>query len=77
MAAPTGHNWDTAKKSLNDDDEDTDPVEEMIKKTGCLEKHYDVMECMADHRDWRICQTQVTAFKKCMADYHMKSIKKS
>ncbi|XP_049819089.1 cytochrome c oxidase assembly factor 4 homolog, mitochondrial [Aethina tumida] len=50
----------------------TDPVEEMLKKTGCLELHYNVQECIADKKDWRKCQDQVTEFKECMQRYQQK-----
>ena len=46
-------------------DED-DPVEKMLRKAGCLEKHYAVQECMFDHKDWRKCQDKVYDFKKCI-----------
>ena len=70
MAAPRmGH--DRSKQMPLDDDED-DPVDKMIKKTGCLEKHYKVQECMAENQDWRKCQEDVQLFRQCMADYHRK-----
>ncbi|KAK9702409.1 Peptidyl-tRNA hydrolase PTH2 [Popillia japonica] len=47
----------------------TDPVEEMLKKTGCIELHYKVQECMAEAQDWRKCQEHVGDFKKCMQEY--------
>ncbi|PBC33386.1 Peptidyl-tRNA hydrolase [Apis cerana cerana] len=40
-----------------------DPVEEMLKKTGCMEFHYEVQECIAETQDWRKCQEQVKRFK--------------
>ncbi|XP_065162320.1 cytochrome c oxidase assembly factor 4 homolog, mitochondrial [Atheta coriaria] len=47
----------------------TDPVEEMLKKTGCIELHYKVQECIATTQDWRKCQDVVSEFKVCMAKY--------
>lgn len=47
-------------------DDDDDPVEKMLKKTGCLELHYAVQECVAETRDWRQCQKQVQEFRKCV-----------
>ena len=38
MSAPMSH--DRSRKSEVDEEED--PVEAMIKKTGCIEKHYKV-----------------------------------
>ena len=40
MTTKNPHN--RTKPVKTDYDEDEDPVEQMIKKTGCLEKHYDV-----------------------------------
>uniref|UniRef100_A0A1A9WDW5 peptidyl-tRNA hydrolase n=1 Tax=Glossina brevipalpis TaxID=37001 RepID=A0A1A9WDW5_9MUSC len=33
-----------------------DPVELMLKKTGCIDYHYKVQECIAEFGDWRHCQ---------------------
>lgn len=52
----SGHAWNKPAEAV---DTDEDPVESMIKKTGCLPLHYAVIDCMADHRDWRKCQPQV------------------
>ncbi|XP_003492172.3 cytochrome c oxidase assembly factor 4 homolog, mitochondrial-like isoform X2 [Bombus vosnesenskii] len=46
-----------------------DPVEEMLKKTGCMELHYEVQECIVETQDWRKCQEQVKRFKVCMDKY--------
>ena len=40
MAAPMGHDW--KRKETSEEEEEEDPVETMIKKTGCIEKHYAV-----------------------------------
>ncbi|XP_063287859.1 cytochrome c oxidase assembly factor 4 homolog, mitochondrial [Pelobates fuscus] len=50
-------------------DDEEDPVDQMIVRTGCAAAHYAVQECMAEHQDWRQCQTQVQQFKDCMLDY--------
>lgn len=49
--------------------EDEDPVTLMLQKTGCLEKHYKVQECIAETQDWRKCQEIVKEFKDCMQVY--------
>lgn len=49
-----------------------DPVEEMLKRTGCMELHYQVQECIAESQDWRKCQEQVKRFKICMDEYQRK-----
>ncbi|XP_037916556.1 cytochrome c oxidase assembly factor 4 homolog, mitochondrial [Hermetia illucens] len=46
-----------------------DPVEAMLQRTGCIELHYKVQECIAETQDWRKCQDQVKDFKKCMETY--------
>lgn len=50
-------------------DSDVDPVEVMLKKTGCIELHYKVQECIAESGDWRSCQDKVKEFKACMQKY--------
>ena len=50
-----------------DDTDEEDPVEKMLEKAGCLQKHYAVQECMAETRDWRQCQNQVKEFRECIA----------
>ncbi|KAK8785082.1 hypothetical protein V5799_008556 [Amblyomma americanum] len=71
MAAPTtSASAQTFKhdysKRPSSEDSAVDPVEEMLKKTGCIELHYAVQECMAEHRDWRKCQDEVRNFQSCM-----------
>lgn len=46
-----------------------DPVEQMLKRTGCIELHYKVQECIAETGDWRQCQETVKEFKACMQKY--------
>lgn len=50
-------------------DSDVDPVEVMLKRTGCIELHYKVQECIAETGDWRSCQDKVKEFKACMQKY--------
>ncbi|XP_066998454.1 cytochrome c oxidase assembly factor 4 homolog, mitochondrial [Anabrus simplex] len=49
------------KPEMSDDDED--PVEKILKNTGCIELHYKVQECIAETQDWRKCQNQVKEFR--------------
>lgn len=46
-----------------------DPVEQMLKRTGCIELHYKVQECIAETGDWRQCQETVKEFKVCMQKF--------
>lgn len=43
MSAP-GHDWKPRDKDTSaiDDDEEDDPVDKMIEKTGCIEEHREV-----------------------------------
>ncbi|XP_028452036.1 cytochrome c oxidase assembly factor 4 homolog, mitochondrial [Perca flavescens] len=68
MASSSPH--DRSRKDKDDDDDD-DPVERMISRTGCAELHYAVQECMAEHQDWRVCQSQVQTFKDCMMNFQI------
>ncbi|GFN98919.1 coiled-coil-helix-coiled-coil-helix domain-containing protein 8 [Plakobranchus ocellatus] len=72
MAAPPKH--DRTVKPKEDDDVE-DPVETMINKTGCLQLHYAVQECMGEKQDWRLCQKEVTEFRKCMEQGMKKKLK--
>ncbi|KAL0132619.1 hypothetical protein PUN28_000403 [Cardiocondyla obscurior] len=49
----------------------TETVEEMLKKTGCLDLHHEVLDCISKLGDWRKCQTEVKKFKLCMDKYVM------
>ena len=60
MATPTH-----SRVIKSDDDDELDPIEQMMKRTGCLELHYKVQECIAETKDWRKCQKEVNDFKKC------------
>ncbi|XP_006007128.1 cytochrome c oxidase assembly factor 4 homolog, mitochondrial [Latimeria chalumnae] len=60
---PRPHNWGRKAK---EEEEEEDPLDQMISRTGCAAFHYAVQECMAQQQDWRRCQEQVQAFKTCM-----------
>lgn len=63
-SAPQGHNW---TRQLKKEDEEEDPLDQLITRSGCASFHFAVQECMAQHQDWRQCQPQVQAFKDCMS----------
>ncbi|CAL1528647.1 unnamed protein product [Lymnaea stagnalis] len=71
MASHMGHKRSSSPKDL----EEEDPVDAMINKTGCLKLHYAVQECIGEKRDWRLCQNEVTEFRKCMEGGMKKSQK--
>ena len=51
-------------------------VDSMLEKAGCLDLHYQVENCMVDHKDWRKCQDSLKKLKICIEDHH-KSIHKN
>ncbi|XP_063708028.1 cytochrome c oxidase assembly factor 4 homolog, mitochondrial [Culicoides brevitarsis] len=57
---------------MSDKNDVEDPVEVMLKRTGCIELHYKVQECIAETQDWRKCQDVVKTFKECMSEYSAK-----
>ncbi|CAG5036799.1 unnamed protein product [Parnassius apollo] len=52
---------------------DEDPVESMLKKSGCLELHYKVQECIITTKDWRRCQNEVNDFRNCIEKHKKNS----
>ncbi|OXB53985.1 hypothetical protein ASZ78_010109 [Callipepla squamata] len=62
MAKP-GHAWSRPKSQ---EEEEEDPVDALVSRTGCAAQHWALQECMAEKRDWRHCQAQVQAFRQCM-----------
>ncbi|XP_041422940.1 cytochrome c oxidase assembly factor 4 homolog, mitochondrial [Xenopus laevis] len=65
MSSPTPQPHNRSRKA----DDEEDPLEHMIGRTGCAWAHYAVQECMAEQQDWRKCQTHVQSFKDCMQAY--------
>ncbi|RDD42992.1 Cytochrome c oxidase assembly factor 4-like protein, mitochondrial [Trichoplax sp. H2] len=57
------HHWN---KSKQDDDEEKDPFEIIIEKSGCSAFHYALQDCMFENRDWRKCKEEMKSFKDCM-----------
>ncbi|XP_076876538.1 cytochrome c oxidase assembly factor 4 homolog, mitochondrial [Brachyhypopomus gauderio] len=64
MASPSPSPHDRSRP-----EDESDPVDQMISRTGCAELHYAVQECMMEHQDWRKCQAQVKDFKECMMSF--------
>ncbi|CAM1316522.1 Uncharacterised protein g6759 [Pycnogonum litorale] len=56
------------------DEEEDDPVEKLLSKSGCAKLHYEVQECMFVNKDWRKCQKEVTAFRNCVENNRKKSV---
>ncbi|KAG8449117.1 hypothetical protein GDO86_015972 [Hymenochirus boettgeri] len=68
MSSPVPQPHNRSRKTEDEDD----PLDQMIGRTGCATAHYAVQECMAEHQDWRKCQSQVQSFKDCMQGYQKK-----
>ena len=58
MPEPEGKDPHNRSKKI-EDEEDDDHVDQMLKKAGCLEQHYNIQACMVENKDWRKCQTEV------------------
>ncbi|NXM67749.1 COA4 factor, partial [Serilophus lunatus] len=66
--AQAGHTWSrAAPQGRGEDEEGEDPLDSRIARTGCLERHRELQECMEHWKDWRRCQEQLRAFGACMA----------
>ncbi|XP_070578344.1 cytochrome c oxidase assembly factor 4 homolog, mitochondrial-like [Ptychodera flava] len=50
-----------------EEEEEEDPVDRLLSKSGCAKYHYAVQDCMVEHKDWRKCQKEVTAFRECIS----------
>ena len=46
-------------------EEEEDPYDIRIKKSGCAKYHYALQDCYAEHKDWRKCTKEMADFKKC------------
>uniref|UniRef100_A0A8V5HBH2 Uncharacterized protein n=1 Tax=Melopsittacus undulatus TaxID=13146 RepID=A0A8V5HBH2_MELUD len=57
-----GHPWVQVRY-----EDEEDPVDAMVSRTGCMAQHRALQHCMAEQQDWRHCQPQVRAFRDCMA----------
>lgn len=69
-SVPQGHNW--GRRTKKEDEEEEDPLDQLISRSGCAAAHFAVQECMAEHQDWRQCQPQVQAFRDCMSEQQAK-----
>ncbi|XP_075392150.1 cytochrome c oxidase assembly factor 4 homolog, mitochondrial-like [Tenrec ecaudatus] len=64
-SVPHGHTW---ARQVKKEDEEEDPVDQLISRSGCAVSHYTVQEYMAQNQGWRQCQPQVQAFRDCMSE---------
>uniref|UniRef100_A0A672VAQ9 Cytochrome c oxidase assembly factor 4 homolog n=1 Tax=Strigops habroptila TaxID=2489341 RepID=A0A672VAQ9_STRHB len=63
--AEPGHGRSRAAPEEDEDEED--PVDALVARTGCMAQHRALQHCMAERQDWRHCQPHVRAFRDCMA----------
>lgn len=47
------------------EDEDDDPYNARIEKTGCYQENEDLQLCFFDTKDWRKCKKEMQAFRAC------------
>ncbi|XP_064267234.1 cytochrome c oxidase assembly factor 4 homolog, mitochondrial [Passer domesticus] len=68
--ARAGHGGSRAAAAARgeaEEEEGEDPLDARIARSGCLQQHRELQECMAERRDWRRCQEPLRAFGACMA----------
>uniref|UniRef100_A0A9L0RWJ7 Cytochrome c oxidase assembly factor 4 homolog n=1 Tax=Equus caballus TaxID=9796 RepID=A0A9L0RWJ7_HORSE len=66
-----GHTW---VRQVKKEDEEEDPLDQLISRSGCAASHYAVQECMAQYQDWRQCQAQFDSFRKIALDYFQENL---
>ncbi|OAD03073.1 hypothetical protein MUCCIDRAFT_134303, partial [Mucor lusitanicus CBS 277.49] len=47
------------------EEEDDDPYNARIEKTGCYQENEDLQLCFFDTKDWRKCKKEMQAFRAC------------
>ncbi|KAG0175080.1 hypothetical protein DFQ28_007895, partial [Apophysomyces sp. BC1034] len=47
------------------EEEEEDPYNARIEKTGCAQENEDLLLCYYDTRDWRLCKDEMLRFRKC------------
>ncbi|KAI9494209.1 hypothetical protein BDB00DRAFT_820143 [Zychaea mexicana] len=46
-------------------DEEDDPYNARIERTGCAQENEDLQICFYDKKDWRLCQKEMKRFRQC------------
>lgn len=46
-------------------EEEGDPYNERIEKTGCFQENETLQLCFYDTKDWRQCKEEMKAFRDC------------
>ncbi|KAI9308675.1 hypothetical protein BJ944DRAFT_259821 [Cunninghamella echinulata] len=55
----------TTNNKSNTIEEEEDPYNARIEKTGCAQENEDLQLCFYDKRDWRLCKEEMQRFRKC------------
>lgn len=50
---------------MEEEDEEDDPYNARIEKTGCYKENEILQLCFYDTRDWRKCKDEMQAFRDC------------
>lgn len=48
-----------------DSNEEEDPYNARIEKTGCFQENERVLICYYENKDWRKCKEEMQAFRDC------------
>ena len=49
----------------NIEEEEDDPYNARIERTGCAQENEDLQICFYDKKDWRLCQEEMKRFRQC------------
>jgi hypothetical protein len=62
-----------AKGGAEGEDGEEDPLDAMLERSGCAKHHFALQDCYhANSRDWRMCQTEMKAFQRCVTEQKKK-----
>ncbi|KAI8087358.1 hypothetical protein BDF21DRAFT_227668 [Thamnidium elegans] len=50
---------------VHEEEEDDDPYNERIERTGCFKENETLQLCFYDTKDWRQCTKEMKAFRDC------------
>ena len=46
-------------------EEEEDPYNARIERTGCAQENEDLQLCFYDKKDWRLCNEEMKRFRQC------------
>ena len=66
---------DSSGSTLSED-EDKDPYDLMLERSGCSQYHYKLQDCFFENdNDWRKCQNEMKSVRDCMMKQQQKKRK--